>query len=449
LVKPDTIITEEERKVKRNLTVTRRSFLRSIAGVGGALALAACAPKAQPTAAPAPAEKKEEVAKPATQAPAAKGKITVKIQTPATVNTMDMVNKCIAEYMEKHPDVQVISEETVYGEIATKIETGFIAGTLQDIPYGHSRWYPAGCARGIFKALDDYIASSPPDDFEDFFPLVMEVNKFEGKQYSLPQFVHAGGNIVFIWNKNILADAGVDEPKAGWTWQDLAEMAKKVANKEKGIFGADWVVNAIHYYENYSRCWGEPNLDDKSGWLMSEDGRKFQFTSPACEEASKLYVDLRKAGAIPMAGDQIEGGLFIAGKQAFTSAGTSGQRTFETQMINSKSQNPDAAWDVMKALTDKDISTWGILHGALQPGRRSCWYDEEVNKVIPAFKPCAEIIDKGLERFPMPWNLRFVEANDVYQNEGDAIWTLEKTWDEHAQVVQDNVQKVLDMGRPT
>jgi len=309
----------------------------------------------------------------------------------------------------------------------------------------------------------------------------MEVNKFEGKQYSLPQFVHAGGNIVFIWNKNALADAGVAEPKPDWTWQDLAEMARKVTNKQKGMFGVDWVVNAIHYYENYSRCWGEPNLDDKSGWLMSEDGRKFQFTSPACEEASKLYVDLKKAGAIPGAGDQIEGGLFIAGKQAFTSAGTSGQRTFETQMegrpdkfemgwalrpvgpkgrqgtcfsgnhwmINSKSANPDAAWDVMKALTDKDISTWGILHGALQPGRRSCWYDEEVNKRIPAFKPCAEIIDKGLERFPMPWNLRFVEAQDVYQNESDAIWLLEKTWDEHAQVVQDNVQKVLDMQRPT
>ena len=116
--------------MKTNVTLTRRLFLQSMAGLGSGLALAACTPTAQPASAPASTEKQ------AAQPPASKPKITVKIQTPATVNTMDMVNKCIAEFMDKNPDVQVVSEETIYGEIATKTETGYISGTLQDICYG-------------------------------------------------------------------------------------------------------------------------------------------------------------------------------------------------------------------------------------------------------------------------------------------------------------------------
>ncbi|NLE46224.1 MAG: extracellular solute-binding protein, partial [Chloroflexi bacterium] len=164
--------------MKRDTAFTRRSFMRLMGAAAGAAALAACAPSASPSPTPASAE---GVGKPVAQQAAPTEKVKVRIQTPATVNTIDMVNKCIAEYMEANPDVEVVSEETVYNEISTKTETGFIAGTLQDICYGHSRWYAYGCARGIYQPLDDYIDASPPDDFDDFFPLVMEVNKFEGK----------------------------------------------------------------------------------------------------------------------------------------------------------------------------------------------------------------------------------------------------------------------------
>ncbi|NLF15085.1 MAG: extracellular solute-binding protein, partial [Anaerolineaceae bacterium] len=302
----------------------------------------------------------------------------------------------------------------------------------------------------------------------------------EGKQYSLPQFVHAGGNISIIWNKTILGEAGIEEPIDGWTWEDLAEMALKATNREKGIFGVSWNVRSIHYLTNYTRCWGEPRLDDHSGWVMSEDGRKFEFTKPAVAEACKLYLELRKAGAIPGPEDEVEGGLFVAGRQAFIAGGVADKRAHEAKlegrpdafelgatmrpvgpkgregtcfsgnqwMINSKSASADAAWDVMKALTDKEISTWGILHGALQPGRRSCWLDPEVVEQIPTFKPCAAILDGDLEPFPMPWNLRFVEAEAIFNNESDAIWFLDKTWDEYAPVVEKKVQEVLDLDRP-
>ena len=58
------------------------------------------------------------------------------------------------------------------------------------------------------------------------------------------------------------------------------------------------------------------------------------------------------------------------------------------------------------------------------------------------------LIEAGVEPFPMPNNTRFSEANTTFQNEIDQIWEGTKSWDEQAPVVQDKVQKVLDLGRP-
>lgn len=46
--------------------------------------------------------------------------------------------KKFAEKYQAESGVQVVIEETVYGEIATKTQTGFISGTLQDLLYGHN-----------------------------------------------------------------------------------------------------------------------------------------------------------------------------------------------------------------------------------------------------------------------------------------------------------------------
>lgn len=459
--------------MQSNSGSTRRGFLKQMLVLGGSVALAACAPKTESPDAPAGAAVGQAV--PAV--PAGQSRVTIRIQTPARPNTIPMMNKTIEEYMEKNPHVEVLSEETIYDEIATKTETGYISDTLQDLCYGHHRWYAYGCYMGIYMPIDDYIQTSPPDDFADFFQAPLEDNKFEGKQYSLPHFVHPGSNILMLYNKNILAEAGVDEPTRDWTYEDLAEMARKCTDKDKGIWGASWGMKDFHRYGQFTRSWGQNSWDDKSFWLLSEDGKTFRFTDT--EEPAKFYLDLRKSGVIPGPQDEITGtmGLFGAGMQAFLGGQVQSMRVAENTvqgqfeigwqvrplgpngrestcnegnmwMINSKSKHPDVTWDFMKAVTSTESAVFGILEGGLQPGRKSAWVDPRVLAELPVYETAAEIIEGGLEAFPMPWNLRFGEANTVFNNEVDALWSLEMTWEQHAAVVQQRVQDILNLDRP-
>jgi len=49
----------------------------------------------------------------------------------------------------------------------------------------------------------------------------------------------------------------------------------------------------------------------------------------------------------------------------------------------------------------------------------------------------------------MPSNTRFSEANDVFRNEIDLIWEGEVAWGEHAGVIEEKVQAVLDLDMPS
>ena len=447
--------------------LTRRDMLRLSAGLTtSALAatwLAGCAPAAGP----------------ATEGVAAE-RTTIRIQASAIPNTLAMTKWAAERHMEEFPDVEVVVEETIYDEIARKTETGFVAGTLQDVCYGHMRWFFMGCYKGIYMSLEDYIASDPPEDFEDFFPRWMEVNKFEGVQYQLPESAKPGPVASIIYNKQILEEAGVDEPTEEWTWLDLAEAARRCANPDEGIFGVSYrfAQNDIHSATNVCRYFEEDSDDDNSGSLMVDDGTRFRMDTDTIREAMNYTLSMVEERVFPTAGDDIEGGLFAAGKLAFQLGQVAAEYSSNLQrvgdrfeighmppprgpkgalgtvnvgnqwMINSKSEVQDAAWDVLKTLTSKETAIRSGADGD-EPGRRSGWVDPEVAAAQPMLPKTVHLMDDYLEDFPMPSNLRYVEANSVFINEFALILQGEVTFDEYMPTIVEEVQAIVDLERPS
>jgi ABC-type glycerol-3-phosphate transport system substrate-binding protein len=114
------------------------------------------------------------------------------------------MQRIMGERYQADTGVTVIIEETIYAEIETKTQTGFISGTLQDLLYGHHRWLFINFLKGIYMEIDDFLASDPPDDYDDIYPSVMAGNALDGKNFSFPSVVHPGGNIAVNYNKTLL-----------------------------------------------------------------------------------------------------------------------------------------------------------------------------------------------------------------------------------------------------
>lgn len=456
--------------------VTRRTFIKGIAvaglGAAGAQIMAACVPApAAPGQAPSTTG--------ASKAPAATD-VTLRVQVPPDSGQSVMPKK-LGEKFQADTGIKVVIEETVYGEIETKTSTGFISGTLQDLCYGHHRWLFIGFLKGIYLTIDDLLAADPPSDWKDIYPSVIAGNSLDGKNFSVPGVVHPGGNIAVNYNKNILKEKNLPEPKAGWTINDWTELAKAAADTDKGIFGLNFDgMDSFHYYSNFARSWGKP--DSKDCWVMNEDGTKLQYNTDIHKEIGAWYLALLESKVAARKADYIENstaGIFKAGLSA-THASTVGNVTsliaqvgdkFEMDavllpvgaegrqgtcysgnmhMINSKTAHAEQAWDLLKVYSSGEAGVSMVLDGKLQPnGHKSAWTNADVNKINRMFGVADELLTKGIERFPMPKNARFTEANNVFLNEINLIWEGEKKWEEQAPVVDQKVQAVLDLARPS
>ena len=456
--------------------MTRRRFLQGVslttATLLGTQLMAACA-------APAPTAGDSAPATDSSSAPAATD-VVLRVQNPPEIG-LAVMPTILGERFQADTGIQVVIEETIYGEVETKTQTGFISNTLQDILYGHHRWLFINYVKGIYMEIDDFLATNPPEDYDDLYPSVMEGNSFDGKNFSFPSVVHPGSNICVSYNKTMLEEKGLPLPQNGWTLAEWAELGTAATDPENGIFGlAMDSMSAMHYYGTVARCFGSPDSTDS--WIMSPDGTEIRYGTPVHREVTEWYSALLENRVAPRAADIVDGGtggLFVAGLCA-TQAGEVNSTVsmplqidgaFEVDavllpvgpegrqgtgnegnqhMMNSNSAHPEEAWELLKLYGSGEAGILMVLEGKLQPnGHRSAWTHPDVIAYSKMIGECATLLDAGLEPFPMPNNTRFTEANNIFQNEINLIWEGEVTYDEHASVIDEKVNKVLALPRPT
>lgn len=464
--------------MQRN-NMTRRRFLQGMAvtgfGVAGAQLMAACTAVPPTTGGEsAPAAEATE----STSAPAASD-VTLRVQNPPEAG-LSVMPTILGERFQADTGVEVIIEDTLYMEVETKTQTGFISNTLQDIVFGHHRWLFINYIKGIYMEIDDLLASDPPEDYDDIYPSIMAGNAFEGKNFSFPSVVHPGSNISVNYNKTLLEGKGIPLPEAGWTMDEWAELAKAAADPDNDTFGLGFSsMSNIHYYSNVARSWGSP--DSIESWIMDPEGTKILYDQPIHEEITAWYTDLLDSRVAPRTADFVQGdsaSLFLAGLQATIATELHGTVAFplsigdafeigavllpvgsegrqgtgyegNQHMINSATAHPEEAWDLLKLYGSGEAGVIMVLEGHLQPnGHKSAWTDPDVVAYNYMLGVAAELLDKGIEPFPMPANTRYTEANNTFINEINLIWEGEKSYEEQAPVIVEKVNAVLSLPRP-
>ncbi|HEV2122663.1 MAG TPA: extracellular solute-binding protein [Chloroflexota bacterium] len=357
---------------------TRRSFLRSTAGItagAGALgALAACGPL------PSPAAK-----------PTAKDPVTLRLVWRATEAEHTFAQR-VPVFQERFPHVKVDVEFN--SEYLEKLGVLFSSNSVGDVVFleaDDEAFYGFWGAQGQLTQLDPYIKRDKYD-MNVFFPRAVEALKIiDGKIWSFPYKAFMARCGVF-YNANAFQQNGLKIPDDNWTYDDMRTAAQRMTKRGAGgndfwgggrNFGGDFSFMAV------TRAFG--------GDLYSPDGKKTLIGTEQSRQAISWWLErFHKDQSIALnPGVSNPRKLLEEGKSGFAAGYNPGDRRIIANALNPTgvqwglslmpkgpsgrrggaffltptgmpkiAKHPDEAWEFQKFLAEKET---GVVMGFPTP----------------------------------------------------------------------------------
>lgn len=159
----------------------------------------------------------------------------------------------------EHPNIKVEIVKGSYSDYGQQMAGMITAGEAPDVFQGGYDMAASFYQKKLLTDWTDKVAAEP-DFVKSLYEGTMNGWQLDGKTYGFPSLVNVYG---VFYNKDILADAGVNEPTADWTWDDLwvmAEKLKKPTEEKYGLYGFDTSAFGI---ANISTSYGGAPFMDK------------------------------------------------------------------------------------------------------------------------------------------------------------------------------------------
>ena len=448
----------------QNQKLTRRSLLKWMGAGAATVAVAACAPP--PASAPA--------AQSGGAAAPAGAKVDLALAT-FDDPLHDWQREFGKRWAEKNADKANVSiEKVVYAEMPKLQLARSASGTLWDVVFSGIKWYPYSASKGMFLQLDDFIANRPDAKLDDFFPATLSGAKLDGKLFGLPYEIHPGNPALVIFNVDMLDAKGLTMPTDDWTVNDYIDLATKLNDPDKKIYGTNYLPGNYYDFESLARAYATD--------IMDPERKKLQFaTDDKNKAAAQFITDLRVKYKVAPARTETAGVDFTAGVMGSSVVGTTqvngmhktigdkfkhdwvlfpkgpeGKRGYTAFTSNfsasAKTKAPELVIDMLVYLTSEEAGNWSALEqGTGQPNaRKSVWGNETLLKERhPIFKRVLDMFNTPEipGPFPMPYNLRFQELQDNWANTSPDLFYGDAKFEEGLQKVQDAMQEILDLPR--
>lgn len=266
-------------------SLSRRQFLSRMAVVSAGLALAACAPQAEPTPEAASTEAQPAEAKPAAEQPAAPQPAASPVEVRylswwGAFNTI-VLPEALKEYKDLRPNVTITVEEVPQAEFAQKAQTTLVAGTAADILY-HENYMSKYYSENLILELDDRFDAAGIDFDTDFYE-GLGLCRWAGKLYGFP---HMWETCLYMYNKTAVKESwGKDLweafPDGMWDFNDFVEVAKATTKKTsdgKTEFWGLYMNHRNYYYGPEVLGWSQGDS------IFDVQNMKYNFTSPIISE---------------------------------------------------------------------------------------------------------------------------------------------------------------------
>ena len=294
-----------------------------------------------------------------------------------------------------HPGVTIEYVDCESGnEYGVKVSTMLAGGDTSDvIMLKENDQVVQWQASGFAAPLTDYIGSYDMSGF-----VGIEKNyAIDGVQYGIP---FRSDFWVLFYNKDLFDAAGVEYPTNDMTWDQYAELAKKLTDKDNDIYGthyhtwlstvANWAVcgtdytladgnydNLLYFYKLYQ------DLEDYGACMSFADLKASGLKYGAAFENGNIammpmgywqvstFINDIKAGTA-----SLNWGIVAVPHAEGVAAGSSfGNMT--GVMMNAKSEKKDLAWEYMSWLCGPEGAK-----ATASVGARPAWVSEEIAEAM-------------------------------------------------------------------
>ncbi|WP_247747371.1 sugar ABC transporter substrate-binding protein [Alkalihalobacillus sp. BA299] len=309
----------------------------------------------------------------------------------------------IAKFNEAHEgeikiNVQVVMDDggSSYND---SLNAALVAGNLPDVLALDGPFVASYAEAEIIAPISQYISD---EDKEDFVDSILEQGSYNGELYSLGAME---SSVVLYYNKEIFEAEGIEAPttlEEAWTWDEFIDVAKQLTTEDR--FGLNLFMNyGVGEWYTYM---GAPFVWSNGGDLISEDGTTVDgyLNGPESVEAFEFVKSLFEEGVVSLTPSETQ---FEEGKAAMALGGPwiavsaenagldygmmpypysevpkspSGSMAYA---ISSQTEYPEAAYQVMKWMTNEE-STIGLSEvTGMPPSRKSAFESMEEYNELP------------------------------------------------------------------
>lgn len=330
-------------------------------------------------------------------------------------NQTPTVTANIKSFNAKYPKIKIKTNLTAFADYWTKVKTQAQGGELPDVLWMNGPNIQLYASNNMLEPLDS--VTSQGVSWSNYPKSLVDLYTYDGKHYGIPKDFDT---IAVFYRKDIFQAAGVEEPKAGWTWDDFHEKAKKISDwgKSKGIYGCATTINGdgqATYYNTILQAGGYVIKDDKSG-----------YDDPKSIEGLQCWTDWVKDGSVAspkVVTDTKPDQMFENGKSAMFWAGDWMASQFAADMkgqedkiqvveLPKKEQQATVIHGLAWAVSQKSKNKAAAIALAAHMSTRAAHEVEAKNgTAIPAFNGTQ---DAWVATYPK-WNVKtFIDASTTY-----------------------------------
>ena len=188
---------------------------------------------------------------------------------------IDILKPMLEDFERENPDVKVDFMH-IPQNYFQKLHLLFASNTAPDVIFINNLYLPLYANAGL---LEDLTESGV--DESKFYEKSLRALSFKGKLYAIPRDI---STLVIYYNKDLFNEKKLPYPDKNMTFEGFLNLAQKLTDKNKGIFGISFEEDPLFYL---------PYLMSEGGGILSDDLETQILNTPESQNGIAFYSKLR------------------------------------------------------------------------------------------------------------------------------------------------------------